>query len=155
MLATRTIRKKTKRRTDVTLTDNDIFDVDTISPHDTDALRAIAEQLGTHDRIPNLIRGAARSRDLCDVHDCAARESLRAARCARESGDTVSYRVSLKTAKDARRRVKECRQFARECEDRANALIMAGSASREDGSSSHEATTPDATSGLPPKSVER
>ena len=39
MLATRNIRKKAKRYSDVTLTDNDRFEADTVSPHDKDAIK--------------------------------------------------------------------------------------------------------------------
>lgn len=139
MLATRNIRKKAKRLSDVAITDNDAFDVDTVSPHDKDALRVISEKMGAQDRLPSLIRGAARSRDFCEVHRCAARESIRAARSAKQRGNGASYRDYLNSARDARRRASECSQFARECEDRANALIMAGGSPREEISSTREA----------------
>lgn len=128
MLATRSIRKGVKRRFTVALTDNDAFEADTVSPHDREALNVIAEKWGMQDRLPNLIRGAARSRDLCDVHRCVALESIRAARSAKKLGNCLSYREYLRTALDARRRASECYHFARQCEERANTLIAAGSA---------------------------
>lgn len=126
MLATRNTKKSVKRLSNVTLTDNDAFEPDTVSPHDKEGLKVVSENMGTQDRIPSLIRGAARSRDLCEVHRCTARESIRAAKSAKRAGNGTSYRDHLKIALDARRQAAECRQFARECEDRANALILAG-----------------------------
>jgi hypothetical protein len=139
MLATRNIRKKTRRRSGVTLTDNDVFEADTVSPHDRDALKLVAEKWGIQDRLPNLIRGAARSSDLYEVHRCVVRESIRAARSAKAAGNGASYRDYLKTARDARRRAGECHRFARECEERANALITAGSSSPADCSADQDA----------------
>ncbi len=155
MLATRTSRKNAKRLSNVTLTDNDAFDVDTVSPHDKDALRVVAENMGTQDRLPSLIRGAARSRDLCEVHRCAARESIRAARSAKKTGNGISYREYMKAALDARRRASECHRFARECEERANALIMAGCSPRAEVSTTQSVIPPDTSHGLFPKWTER
>ena len=141
MLPGRNIRKKARQRAQVTLTDNDAFEADTVSPHDRDALKMVAEKWGIQDRLPNLIRGAARSRDLCEVHRCVVRETLRAARSARELGNGASYRDYLKTARDARRRAGECHRFARECEERANALITAGSSFPAEYSINQDANT--------------
>jgi len=138
VLATRNNRKKTRRFSDVTLTDSDTFEIDTVSPHDKDAVRAVSEQMISQDRLPSLIRGAARSRDLCEVHRCAAREAVSAARSAKQLGNGTAYRDYLESARDARRRANECRQFARECENRANALIMAGRSRQEEFSSAQE-----------------
>ena len=155
MLATRNIRKKAKRFAGVNLTDSEAFEADTVSPHDRDALKVVAEKWGIQDRLPSLIRGAARSRDLCEVHRCVARESIRAARSAKELGNGVSYRDYLKTATDARRRASECHHFARQCEDRAHALITAGSSSPPDFACAQEAIASDAESFLPPNSIKR
>lgn len=156
MLATHTIRKNRKQSpSHVTLTQSDDFEVDTVSPHDKDALRAVSEKLETRDRLPSLIRGAARSRDLCEVHRCVARQSISAARSAKKVGNAASYRDYLKTARDARRRASECRHFARECEERANALIMAGRSPRADLPSTQDAIPPDSGHDLPAKSIER
>lgn len=155
MLATRNIRKKARRFSEVTLTGNDAFEADTVSPHDRDALKMVAEKWGIQDRLPNLIRGAARSRDLCEVHRCVVRESVRAARSARILGNGASYRDHLKTARDARRRAGECHRFARECEERANALITAGSSSPADCSADQDAKAPNASPFLLPKAIAR
>lgn len=144
MLVTRNIRKKARRRSEVTLTDNDAFEADTVSPHDKDALKLVAEKWGIQDRLPNLIRGAARSRDLCEVHRCVVRESIRAARSVKAVGNGASYRDYLKTARDARRRAGECHRFARECEERANALITAGSSSPAKCPADQDAKAPSA-----------
>ncbi len=149
MLATRDIGKKARRRSEVTITGNDAFEADTVSPHDRDALKMVAEKWGIQDRLPNLVRGAARSRDLCEVHRCVVRESVRAARSAKAVGNGVSYRDYLKTARDARRRAGECHRFARECEERANALITAGSISPPDCSADQEAKAPNETRSIP------
>lgn len=155
MLATRTTRRTVKCRAGVTLTDNETFEVDTVSPHDKEALKVVAAKEGSQEMIPNLLRGAARSRDLCEVHRCVARESIRAARHAKELGNTRSYRENMQTAVDARRRAGECRQFSRECEERANALIMAGSSAPGDTPSAEEPKTPGAVTDCSPTSIER
>ena len=155
MLATRNNRKNAKRFSEVTLTDNDAFEVHTVSPHDKDAVAAISEKMGSQDRLPSLIRGAARSRDLCEVHRCAAREAVRYARSAKNLGNGISYRNYLESARDARRKANECYQFARECENRANALIMAGCSARKESSSTEEAIAQDTSRDCPAESVER
>jgi hypothetical protein len=155
MLATRNIRKKAKRYSDVTLTDNDRFEADTVSPHDKEAIKAVAETWGTQDRIPNLIRGAARSRDLCEVHRCVVREALRAARSAKTIGHLASYRDHLNTARDARRKAGECYRFARQCQERANALIAAGSSPRPGHGSAREAMIPGMESNTSPEQLDR
>jgi hypothetical protein len=155
MLATRTSRKNAKRLSNVTLTDNDAFDVDTVSPHDKDALKMVAENMGTQDRLPSLSRGAARSRDFCEIHRCAARESILAARSAKKTGNGISYREHMKAALDARRRATECHRFARECEERAHALIMAGCSPRAEVSTTQNAIPADTSHGLFPESIDR
>ena len=101
---------------------------DTVSPHDKEAL----EMLYRHweeVRLPNLIRGAARSRDLAEVHKGIARDSIRAARAARQQWDESTYFAHLGNARDAHEKARECYRFARQCEDKAQSIILSGGCS--------------------------
>jgi hypothetical protein len=96
---------------------------DTVSPHDKEALATLYrhwEQV----RLPNLIRGAARSRDLAEVHKGIARDSIRAARAARRQRDEPTYLEHLGTAREAHGKARECYRFARQCERKAEAIIL-------------------------------
>ncbi len=101
------------------------FQPDTVSPLDEDGLQAAAAEWDMEVRLPNLIRGAAHSRKLADLHKHAAWEHLRAAQCAREFGDTPMHRGSLEDAAVAVRRASACVVFARRCEREANAIAVA------------------------------
>ncbi len=101
---------------------------DTVSPHDKEALEALARHWDEV-RLPNLIRGAARSRDLGEVHRGVARQSIQAARAARRQGDETTYLENLKIARDALCKARECYRFARQCEGKAQAVILTGGCS--------------------------
>ena len=101
---------------------------DTVSPHDKEAL----EMLYRHweeVRLPNLIRGAARSRDLAEVHKGIARDSIRTARVARRQMDEASYLKHLGVVREAHGKARECYRFARQCERKAEAIILSGGCS--------------------------
>ena len=101
---------------------------DTVSPHDKEALETLALHWDEV-RLPNLIRGAARSRDLAQVHRGVARAAIRAARGAREQRDEPGYFKHLETARDALGKARECYRFARQCERKARATILSGGCS--------------------------
>ncbi len=96
---------------------------DTVSPHDSEALAALARHWDQV-RLPNLIRGAARSRDLAGVHRGVAREAIRAARAARARFDDEACRSHRETAHDALAKARQCLHFARRCERKAQAIIL-------------------------------
>jgi hypothetical protein len=101
---------------------------DTVSPHDKEALDLLYRHW-EEVRLPNLIRGAARSRDLAEVHKGIARDSIAAARTARQQRDEPAYLKHLGDARDAHDKARECYRFARQCERRAQAIILAGGCS--------------------------
>jgi hypothetical protein len=101
---------------------------DTVSPHDKEALETLSRHW-EEVRLPNLIRGAARSRDLAQVHRSIARDFIAAARAARRQHDETSYLGHLGSARDAHGKARECIRFARQCERRAEAAILSGSCS--------------------------
>jgi hypothetical protein len=101
---------------------------DTVSPHDKEAL----ELLNRHweeVRLPNLIRGAARSRDLAEVHKGIARDSIAAARAARQQRDEPAYIKHLSNVREAHGKARECYRFARQCERKAQAILLSGGCS--------------------------
>jgi hypothetical protein len=100
------------------------FRLDTVSPHDQDALAVFATDGNLHIELPNLFRGAVQSRRLAEEHRYAAREFISAARAAHEHGDMPAYRDHLDSARQARRRAYRCYQFARQCERRADAIAI-------------------------------
>lgn len=111
------------------------FQPATVSPHDHDA-RALLDAplldeplLDEHwdiaVRLPDLIRGAARSRRLAEQHKLAAWRAMRDAREAREIGDRRNHRDYLSDASEAIRRAAECDGYARRCEREANAIAVA------------------------------
>ena len=79
------------------------FQPDTVSPHDHVGLANVDWDMDV--KLPNLIRGAARS--------------------ARQLGDTVMHRDHLEDAIRAQRLASECDCFARRCEREANAIAVA------------------------------
>jgi len=101
---------------------------DTVSPHDKEALELLYRHW-EEVRLPNLIRGAARSRDLAEVHNSIAREFITAARAARRQRDEPAYLKHLSTVRDAHGKARECYRFARQCERRAEAIILSGGCS--------------------------
>ncbi len=107
------------------LTKTAAFRPDTVSPHDADGLAILEEYWDMEVRLPNLIRGAARSRRLADQHKHVAWQSIRAAHSARTLGDRLTARDSLIEAIEARRKARECDAFARRCEREANAIAVA------------------------------
>ena len=107
------------------LTTAEAFTPDSVSPLDTDALAVVAANWDMEVRLPNLIRGAARSRKLAELHKRAAWSHLREAQVAREIGDAPLRRGSLKDASTAVRRASACVVFARRCEVEANAIATA------------------------------
>ncbi len=96
---------------------------DTVSPHDKEALELLYRHW-EEVRLPNLIRGAARSRDLAEVHKGIAQESIRAARLARQQRDEPAYLKHLSNVHDAHSKARECYRFARHCERKAEAVIL-------------------------------
>ncbi len=105
------------------LTTADAFQPDTVSPHDHVALAGVHWDMDV--RLPNLIRGAARSRHLATQHKRAAWQMICAARSARQAGDAVMQRDHLEDAIRAQRLASECDRFARRCEREANAIAVA------------------------------
>lgn len=101
---------------------------DTVSPHDKEALQMLYRHW-EEVRLPNLIRGAARSRDLAEVHKSIARDSIRAARAARQQRDEPTFFAHLGNARDAHEKARECYRFARQCEGKAQAIILSGGCS--------------------------
>ena len=101
---------------------------DTVSPHDKEALELLHRHWGEV-RLPNLIRGAARSRDLAEVHKAIARDSITAARAARRQRDEPAYLKHLDNVRDAHDKARECYRFARQCERKAQAIILSGGCS--------------------------
>ncbi len=98
------------------------FSADTVSPLDPDAQALVDGGCDVSVRLPDLVRGATRSRRLADQHKLAAREHLRAAQAARSFGDVHRHRNFLGEATDARRRAAACCLYAWRCEQEANAL---------------------------------
>ena len=98
---------------------------DTVSPLDHDAIAVLEADRDIAFRLPDLIRGAARSRRLADQHKTAAREHLRAAQTARAFGDPMLHRDFLDEASEARRRAAACSFYARRCEREANDIAVA------------------------------
>ena len=99
------------------------FQPDTVSPHDHAGLASTDWNMEV--RLPNLIRGAARSRQLATQHKRAAWHLICAARRARQTGDLVVQRDQLDNAIRAQRLASECDAFARRCEREANAIAVA------------------------------
>jgi hypothetical protein len=99
------------------------FQPDTVSPHDHVALASVNWDMDV--KLPNLIRGAARSRHLAAQHKRAAWQLIGAARSARQMGDTVMQRDHLDDAIRAQHLASECDSFARRCEREANAIAVA------------------------------
>jgi hypothetical protein len=99
------------------------FQPDTLSPHDHVALDHVHWDMDV--RLPNLIRGAARSRHLATQHKRAARQLLHAARSARHRGDAVMQQDHLDEAIREQHLASECDGFARRCEREANAIAVA------------------------------
>ncbi|MBK8908727.1 MAG: hypothetical protein IPM60_12730 [Rhodospirillales bacterium] len=105
------------------------FQPDTVSPHDHDARALLGapfleEHWDIAFRLPDLIRGAARSRRLAEQHKFAAWQAMRDAREARKIGDRLSHRDHLDDASTAIRRATECDGYARRCEREANAIAV-------------------------------
>lgn len=107
------------------LTKSSVFQPDTVSPHDADALAALEKNWEMEVRLPNLIRGAARSRSLANQHKRTAWEFIRSARAARLVGDLIMHRDYLDEAIAAQQRASDCSKFARRCEKEANAIAVA------------------------------
>jgi hypothetical protein len=99
------------------------FQPDTMSPHDHAALANVHWDMDV--RLPNLIRGAARSRQLAAQHKRAAWQLVRAARSARHRGDTLLQEDYLDDAIREQHLASECDGFARRCEREANAIAVA------------------------------
>ena len=98
---------------------------DTVSPHDKEALELLYRHW-EEVRLPNLIRGAARSRDLAEVHKGIARESITAARAARQERHESAYLKHLSNVRHAHGKARECYRFARQCERKAQAIVLSG-----------------------------
>ncbi|MCW5698769.1 MAG: hypothetical protein KIT00_02895 [Rhodospirillales bacterium] len=98
---------------------------DDVSPHDLEAQALLDDHWDIAVRLPNLIRGAARSRRLAEQHKFAAWQFIRAAKSAREIGDRFNHRDNLSDASEAIRRASECDSYARRCEREANAIAIA------------------------------
>jgi hypothetical protein len=128
MLATHTGFGKIGRMTFSHLALTATLQPDTVSPHDKEALESLSRHWDEV-RLPNLIRGAARSRDLAQVHKSIARDSIAAARAARRQRDQTSYLEHLGNARDAHTKARECIRFARQCERKAEAVILTGGCS--------------------------
>lgn len=107
------------------LTTAEAFRPDTVSPLDADGVDALSDTWSMEVRLPDLIRGAANSRRLADMHKRSAWENLRAAQVAREIGDAVLHRDHLEDGAAAVRRASACVVFARRCEREANAIAIA------------------------------
>lgn len=107
------------------LTTTDVFRPDTISPLDADALADCEADWDMTGRLPHLIRGAAHSRRLADLHKRAARSHLRAARAARELCDAMIHRDHMTDGSSALRRASACVVYARRCEREAHAIAIA------------------------------
>ena len=107
------------------LTTTAAFRADTTSPLDTDALQHVEAAWDMEVRLPDLIRGAARSRRLADQHKRVAWSHLRAAQAARELGDSLMHRDYLHDGGAALRRASACIVYARRCEREANAIAVA------------------------------
>lgn len=101
------------------------FRPDTVSPHDRDALAALDRNWQMEVRLPDLIRGAARSRRLAEQHKHAAWRFIREAQSARQTGDQPMHQDYLGDAMEARRKAAECAGYARRCEQEANAIAIA------------------------------
>lgn len=99
------------------------FQPDTVSPHEHAGLASVHWEMDV--RLPNLIRGAARSRQLAAQHKRAAWQMICAARSARQAGDAVMQRDHLDDAIRAQRLASKCDSFARRCEREANAIAVA------------------------------
>ncbi len=99
------------------------FQPDTVSPLDDAGLANVHWDMEV--KLPNLIRGAARSRHLAAQHKRVARQYIYAARSARELGDMTMQRDHLDDAIRAQHRASECDCFARRCEREANAIAVA------------------------------
>jgi hypothetical protein len=105
------------------LTNAAAFQPDTVSPHDHAALANVHWDMDV--RLPNLIRGAARSRQLAAQHKRAAWQLICAARSARHRGDAVMQQDYLEDAIREQQLASECDGFARRCEREANAIAVA------------------------------
>lgn len=103
----------------------EVFQPDTVSPLDCDAVAVLDSNWDMEVRLPNLIRGAARSRRLAVEYKRAAWEALRSARAARSTGDRMMSREHLDDAIDAGQRASQCVSYARRCEKEANAIAVA------------------------------
>jgi hypothetical protein len=101
-------------------------EADIVSPHDRDALEQFADQWDMGKRLPSLMRSAARSRDLAEVHRCVAREAIIAARSAKSNGDHQLFRHLFETVQEARRKAWDCFHFSSQCEERAQAIMSSG-----------------------------
>jgi hypothetical protein len=128
MLATHAGFGKIGRMTLSHLAPTSAVQPDTVSPHDKEALETLYRHW-EEVRLPNLIRGAARSRDLAQVHKGIARDSIAAARAARLRRDESSYLEHLGNARDAHSKARECIRFARQCECKAETAILSGGCS--------------------------
>jgi hypothetical protein len=100
------------------------FRIDTVSPHDPDALAILADAGNVQIELPSLFRAAVQSRRLAEEHRSAAREFVSAARTAHEHGNLPAYRDHLDNARQAHRQADRCYQFARQCERRADAIAV-------------------------------
>lgn len=107
------------------LTNADVFQPAPVSPHDHAALALLQGNWEMEVTLPNLIRGAARSRRLAAQHKRAAWQFILSARSARGTGDEITHRDCLDDAITARQRAAECNGFARRCEGQANAIAVA------------------------------
>ena len=107
------------------LTTTAAFRPDTTSPLDEDAIRSMTGDWDMEVRLPDLIRGAARSRRLADEHKRVAWSHLRAARTARRFGDHLMHQDHLEDGATAVRRASACVVYARRCEREANAIAVA------------------------------
>ena len=128
MLATHTGFGKIGRMTFSHIALSAAVQPDKVSPHDKEALETLARHWDEV-RLPNLIRGAARSRDLAQVHKGIARDSIAAARAARRQRDDSSYLEHLGNAREAHAKARECIRFARQCECKAESAILSGGCS--------------------------
>jgi hypothetical protein len=114
---------KFAREVPMLLTTAAAFQPDTASPLDHASLANVHWDMDV--RLPNLIRGAARSRQLATQHKRAAWQLLHAARSARYRGDAVLQEDYLDDAIREQHLASQCDGFARRCEREANAIAVA------------------------------